>query len=205
MDFDELGIQSAEQSFYMPIPYRSLKKAMRRINFDAEQLVFVDYGAGLGRAVAVAATFPFRRVVGIELSTSASEKARENMSNALRRFRCRDVDILTANASDFELPSDAAILHFFNPFSGETLRRTFMNVRNSLELNPRNVAILFANPEQVDPAMKSSFPVDWISGEETVKFCKTDLTPFFLCGFDTSKYFYRIYHLDSRKPSHRRH
>jgi hypothetical protein len=202
MDFDELGILSAEQSFYVPIPYRSLKRAMRRINVNRDEDVFVDYGAGLGRAVAIAATFPFRRVVGVELSVGASQIARQNLSKALGKVRCRNVEIVTANASEFELPSDATILHFFNPFSGETLQKTLINIRNSLELSPRNVTILFANPEGFDVSMKSIFPTEWMRGEETVKFYKTDLTLFFIYGFDASRYFYLIYRIDSRNPSH---
>ena len=35
----------------------------RRFRFPAEEVVFVDYGAGKGRALAAAAAQPFRKVI----------------------------------------------------------------------------------------------------------------------------------------------
>ena len=85
------------------------------------------------------------------------------------------------------------------PQLGDGLGRAIKNFKRSLELNPRSITVLFANPEDADPVIKRVFPIGWRRGEETVKFYKTDLTPFFIYRFDTNRYFYRIYRLDSRE------
>jgi predicted RNA methylase len=51
---------------YMPIPYRHLARMLSKVDMR-EDCVFLDYGSGMGRVATVAATYPIRRVIGVEL------------------------------------------------------------------------------------------------------------------------------------------
>src|ERR1700681_3511016 len=66
VELETLGIANADASAYSPTPYQAFIVAMRGIPIANDEDVFVDYGAGKGRIVIIAATFRLRRVVGIE-------------------------------------------------------------------------------------------------------------------------------------------
>jgi hypothetical protein len=189
-----LGIVNPDSIDYWPTPYQAIKAAMRRIRISNTD-VFIDYGSGKGRIVTVAATFPIRRVVGIELSPVLAAKARDNLIKAQNRRRCERVDVLNLDAINFALPNDATILHFFNPFHGETLRRVVAKIRESLETVPRELVILFANPMFMEQLLQidGTIPRGWILGRDDVLFCHHDHR-------DPDHNRYRIYRIDSREP-----
>ena len=55
---------SADAMDSTALGYGALFSVIRSLPIDYPSSVFLDYGAGKGRAVCVAATQPFRRVVG---------------------------------------------------------------------------------------------------------------------------------------------
>lgn len=144
---------------YAPIPYRSFLAVMRRVDIRPGEDVFLDYGAGRGRAMVLAARLPFRRVLGVEIEPGLVETARENIRRVSHRLRCRDVEVVTADAAEFGCPDDATVLHFFDPFAGAILERVMDNVRASLRRAPRELTILFADPNHFAPLAAAS---DWL-------------------------------------------
>ena len=130
---------------YAPIGYRSFEAAMARVAVRPGQDVFVDYGAGRGRVVVLAATRPFRRVLGIEVRSEFATAARVNLRRAARHLRCPQVEIVEADARDVGVPDDATILHFFDPFAGTTLERILDGLLASHRRHPRTITILYAD------------------------------------------------------------
>jgi hypothetical protein len=47
--------------------------------------------------------------------------------------RCRDIELVTADVVDYELPLDPRVLYFYNPFGELVLRKVPDNVRASVE------------------------------------------------------------------------
>lgn len=133
---------------YMPIPYRHLARMLSKVRLK-ENCVFLDYGAGMGRVVTVAATYPIRRVIGVELSHEMVLAARQNFGRA-RGIRCRDVEFVEQNAADFVVPDDVSVIHFYNPFVGETLARVVDRIQDSIKRRPRTVQIIFFNHSHFD-------------------------------------------------------
>ncbi len=74
IEADALG-HGQDASAYEPINYRCLDIVFRYLEPDSDNDVFLDYGCGKGRAVVTAATYPFRRVIGVELWSELSELA----------------------------------------------------------------------------------------------------------------------------------
>lgn len=140
---------------YMPIAYRAFREAMKRVQVESDVDVFVDYGAGKGRVVVSAALHPFRRVIGIELVDELAAIGRENLRRAAGRLRCRDAEILTADATKFRLPDDATFLHFYNPFRGGVLASVADEIERSWRAAPRTITILFANPGHFEEQLRS--------------------------------------------------
>jgi SAM-dependent methyltransferase len=108
--------------------------------------VFVDYGAGLGRALALAAAYPFRRLVGVEIAPALVARARANLARSVPAARLAAIELWQGNAADYVLPDDATVLYFYNPFHGAVLRRALDEIRRSLRAAPRRVTVAFNNP-----------------------------------------------------------
>ncbi|MBV8489826.1 MAG: class I SAM-dependent methyltransferase, partial [Candidatus Eremiobacteraeota bacterium] len=83
---------------------------------------FVDVGAGMGRAVLLATEYPFQAVIGIELSPSLHEIARDNVARVRGlATRCRDVRLVRADARRARFPRGDLVVFLYNPFDGQAL------------------------------------------------------------------------------------
>ncbi len=131
---------------YEAMHYGCLRTAMNYFAPDPNRDVMLDYGCGMGRAVVVAATFSFRRVIGVELSESLCDVARNNLRQAVRHLSCRDVRILNADATTYEVPPDVTAVFMFNPFAGPALQAVLERLAESLRRSPRAMRIVYVYP-----------------------------------------------------------
>ncbi len=136
------SLTSPELVHYQAVSYSDMRELLQLLAIGPSD-VFLDYGSGMGRAVCLAATYPFRTVIGVELSPELCEIARHNLSRARGKLRCRDVRILEADAADYEPPGEASIFFFFNPFCGSVLARVLYNIARSVRKSPRKIKIVF--------------------------------------------------------------
>jgi SAM-dependent methyltransferase len=148
-DLRALGVEGGGNKGYSPIAYRAFRAVLARVEVAAPD-VFVDLGAGKGRVLALAARLPFRRVVGVEIAPQLAAACRRNLARA-RGLRAGAVEVVTADASGYELPDDTTVLHLANPFQGEVLEAVIERLRASLERRPRRLTLLYANPYLFEP------------------------------------------------------
>jgi predicted RNA methylase len=130
---------------YWPTDYVVLARFMRWLPVTQSD-VFVDYGSGMGRVLVFAATRPFKKVIGVEISRQLNAIADANIRRARRKLRCQDIEIVCCDASEYRLPDDASVLFFFNPFRGPILKRVFQEIDRSLNSTPRQLRVLYYNP-----------------------------------------------------------
>jgi SAM-dependent methyltransferase len=91
---------------------------------DSRDYIFVDLGCGKGRATTVASEFPFRAVMGVELSAALTAMARANADTMARRFPERPkVTIAEANVVDFPLPRPRLVLFNYHAFGAELIAK----------------------------------------------------------------------------------
>jgi hypothetical protein len=166
----DLGYPCDDFKGYAPAPYRDFHEAMKHVSVRTDRDVFIDYGSGMGRIVVAAATYAFRRVIGVEMAANLACVAQDNVERARGHLRCRDVRIIRADAAALALDDDVTIIHFFNPFGGPILARVVANIRESLERAPREITILFFNPLHFDPILPG---LGWIRFQE--KFVRPSL------------------------------
>ena len=163
----ELGVANADAVGYCALEYEYLLWALPEIPFPAEEVVFVDYGAGKGRALAAAAVRPFRRVIGVEISGELVEIARRNLAR-LRHRRAGQVEIHHADAAAFAVPDDANVFFFFNPFGGATLGRVVERIRESWMAHPREVFFIYFNHGRFDECIEGQ---SWLHKVHETSFC----------------------------------
>lgn len=154
----ELGYESSEFFEYAPAPYHALRYCLARIPIRAGEDAFLDYGCGLGRVIIMAGTKPFRRVLGIDISPGLVEKARENIQQARKRLKC-EVRADVADAQTYAVPDDITVVHFNNPFTGDTLAQAVGNIRESLRRRPRDLTIVFGSPGRFEEMFGGQ---DWL-------------------------------------------
>lgn len=166
-----LRINNPECNWYIPISYPSFKSVMKFIEIEWGKDVFIDYGAGKGRVAVLASTYPFKRVIGVELVSELAAMARENLRRASKRLRCHQIEIVTADASEYSLPDDTTIIHFFKPFEGEILSRVAHNIKASLLRSPRRLTIIWGrDPGTFERVLSdgNSIPDNWILNRQDV-------------------------------------
>jgi SAM-dependent methyltransferase len=116
------------------------------LNIDYRDFTFLDLGSGKGRALLVASRFPFRRIVGIELSSQLSAVATNNIAKFSALQQCRDIEARTGDATTFDYPAGPLVLYLYNPFLVPTLKRCLRNLARSLADEPREVYLIYINP-----------------------------------------------------------
>jgi SAM-dependent methyltransferase len=155
LDIGETDRIHAER--YQPVRIHAFAELMKILTIRHEEFIFVDFGSGKGRAMLLAAEFPFRRIIGIELSPTLCEIAATNLRTYRNPAqRCTKLDIVCQNASAWAIPPEAAVLYFYNPFGKDVMLSILENLRRSLAGHPRRVFVVLYNPvlehivEQVD-------------------------------------------------------
>jgi SAM-dependent methyltransferase len=115
-----------------------------------ENTVFLDVGAGKGRALLLASQFPFLRVEGVELNPDLAHIAEANVSlwhNDSHAKALAPIALHHADATTHTLPSEPTLAFLFHPFELPILRRFLRHVERSLAQHPRAFDLLYANAE----------------------------------------------------------
>lgn len=100
----------------------------------------VDVGSGKGRAMLAMSGYPFKRIVGIEISPDLAQIARRNLSRA---FLSKRSEVFVSSASDFDEYDPYNYFYFYNPFSFEIFSQAFAHIHSSLRTNPRNSWLIY--------------------------------------------------------------
>lgn len=202
IQLEALGIANTDSLEYSPIPYRAFFNAMRHV--PEASGVFVDYGSGMGRVLVCAATFPFKRITGVELSEALIKRARENLAKA-KRLECTHIEIIHCDAARWRVPADVTVFHFYNPFRKETLSTVIADIARSLRESPRKAWIVYApagsshaglaNPWSMERLMHAGelIPRSWVKGQVDEPWPFSNFRP-----GDPNGNRYRVYTLDAR-------
>jgi SAM-dependent methyltransferase len=151
---EELQTDPAVSEYYEPTSYAALGRLLRDVGSRSAHAggAFLDAGCGKGRAVIVAATYPYGRVVGIEITSRLAAVARENVRRAGRRLRCPQIDVLEADAAIFVIPQDVSTVYIGAAFRGATLARFLTNIYESFMARPRAITLAFLQLRAFDTA-----------------------------------------------------
>ncbi|MES2391260.1 MAG: class I SAM-dependent methyltransferase [Acidobacteriota bacterium] len=120
-----------------------------------ERTVFLDVGAGKGRALLLASEFPFLRAEGIELNEPLARIAQANIDLWLQDPAVEPLTPLAlhhADATTFPLPDAPIVAFLFHPFELPILRRYLRHVEITQTARTRAGTVhpfdlLYANAE----------------------------------------------------------
>jgi len=144
---EDLGLPAENRVWHDPSEWIPVRRAFRRLGVRPGD-VCVDFGSGLGRALLVAAEFPFDRVLGVELSEQMNAVARRNVERNRSRFRARSVEIVTADALIYEVPDDMSVAYMYCPFYGEVFEGVMEKLFASVDRRPRALRLVYNYPAE---------------------------------------------------------
>lgn len=137
-------------TFYRATWERLIRRAIDQLGIDYSRYAFIDYGAGKGKAMFVAADYPFRRIVGVEYAPHLHAITRRNCENFQSTMqRCFSLETFCGDALTYELPAGPVVCFMCNPFDEATLERVFEAWRERCAAGERDIRILYLNMRNV--------------------------------------------------------
>jgi hypothetical protein len=143
------GPASAHAVRYCSTYPLAFRRYLSSIDIPFEQYAFVDLGAGKGKALMLASTYPFRRVVGVELAPVLSATAAENIRRVRHmRRRSGEIELVTGDAAHYDFPEEPIVLYVHNPFDEVILAAVLAQMRQTLDRTPRPMYLIYHGPWQ---------------------------------------------------------
>ena len=154
---DTLGIVSADQItadkrlaaqilYYIGSQPSIVRRALATLG-AVKDYTLLDFGCGKGRVAIVASEFPFRQVIGVELSPVLAAKAQANVAIIASRFPERpSVTIFNANVLEFVLPTGKLAIFAYHPFGAEILGGVVKRLEVALAAETPHVFFVYYNP-----------------------------------------------------------
>ncbi|WP_083089883.1 class I SAM-dependent methyltransferase [Mycobacterium noviomagense] len=108
---------------------------------------FLDLGCGKGRALVVASEFPFREVVGVEITPELAKVAQENARVIAQNWPQRPpITVVNGDALDYELPGGKLVIFLYNPFGEDLVTKLLARIESALRTGPSNIWVVYINP-----------------------------------------------------------
>ena len=161
---DLVAVRSAGR--YEPSSGQIVTNALSRLGIDYRDYSFVDFGSGKGRALIIAAGFPFKSVVGVELFRELHEIARRNIAKLPpEAVRCGLIETVHADAARFEPPPHSLVCYLYDPFAGPAVSALARRLVGHCDEHGCRAIVIY-----VDPRYRAVFA-------ETGRFAILDDTP----------------------------
>jgi SAM-dependent methyltransferase len=134
-------------SAYQPIEPALFREIMGSLAIDFSQFIFIDIGSGKGRALLLAAEYPFKGILGIELLPELHAIAQQNIDKFLaERPGVAAIESVCADATEFPLPHGPLFILLNNSLPERALRAFIANVEGSMRAVARPVFLIYTNP-----------------------------------------------------------
>lgn len=132
-----------------PALFHEMMDALARdASFNFSDFTFIDVGSGKGRALLLAADYPFKEIIGIELLPELHRIAEENISRYKSESqKCSRLLSILGDATQYAFTQGAILLYLFNPLPENGLRALLTRLQQNLTLNS----------EKSTPALRISY------------------------------------------------
>ncbi len=138
---EELGLSPERSVFHDNSGGPGLARVLATVAIPPDS-VALDYGSGKGGAVLTLCQFPFREVIGVELSADLVRIAEVNAARA----GVRQARFVSADASQFTDLDRVTHVYMYHPFRCTVVAQVMENIRLSLARRPREITLIYKNP-----------------------------------------------------------
>lgn len=153
------GENSDQNHHYQGASYFILFSVFGQLPANVKDLPFIDYGCGKGRALFVAEQCGFTNLIGIDIALELIQEANENKEVYKKANAKSHIHFTFSDATVYEIPPDAAVFYFFNPFGPDILKKVVSLIKESVKLYPRTIYCIYLNPQYKDVFEKEQFSI----------------------------------------------
>lgn len=132
----------SDANHYGYLAYHTYFSIFDRLDLKPTDVV-VDLGCGKGRVSCVAATYPIKQSIGVEIDPPLARLAEVNAGRM--RLRRAPLRIVCQSATEFDY-DQVNIVVMFHPFGAETMRTVLGKWEESLARHPRPFRVVYGNP-----------------------------------------------------------
>jgi hypothetical protein len=135
-------------SAYSPTAANRFHDIIGRLKISFVDYAFVDCGSGKGLVLLLASQYPFKSIVGVELSPILHEVATLNLSkNDPHNQRCFNIELICQDVTEYQFPIEPCVVYFYNPFTEAHLfEKVLARLLRSYDACPRDIIIVYLNP-----------------------------------------------------------
>ena len=133
---------------YQPSPQNFATEIIHALAIDYNRFIFMDFGAGKGRVLLIAAQLPFAAVIGIEFSQELCAVAIDNIRKIAPNKRIAGrIECYYDDVTLHPLPESPLVCYFYNPFDQLIMQAVVDRLASSLKDRPREIYIIYVHPE----------------------------------------------------------
>ena len=144
LDLDIDPSMKGDSISYEPSPVKVVRSILEALSIAHPNFTFVDFGSGKGRVLLLASEYPFKKVIGVELSRGLHEIAEQNIRKwTSSSSKSTDVASVNMNALEFRLPEEPLVLFFFTPFLGSVFTEVVNKIRANLTSSRHPIHIVY--------------------------------------------------------------
>ena len=138
---------------YEPVTEQIMRSLLEMLPaLELSDFLFVDLGSGKGRALFVAASYPFRQIIGVEYSSELHEVAQRNVLTYRNPAqKCFNIKPVLADATSFGLPWYPTVCFMNNPYDESLITVTAQHLDRSVRSAPRPFFLLYINSYHTAP------------------------------------------------------
>ncbi len=138
------------------VPYEAMKSknfylVMNSLNIEWSNYSFIDVGSGKGKVLLLASKYPFQRIIGVELSRTLVEKAKENISNFRPKSSfLKRITLINKDIIDYNPTKENVIFFLYNPFNAEIMTSFVKKIELLVKSQKNRIIIIYFNPVHVE-------------------------------------------------------
>lgn len=162
VNLDKLTLASEntdQNHHYQGASYFILFSIFNELPKEIKDFPLIDYGCGKGRALFVAEQCGFTNLIGVDIAKELIDDANENKAIYKKKNLESNINFLFEDATKYNIPDNAYVFYFFNPFGEEIMQLVINNIKESVKLNPRKIYCIYLNPKYKAVFEKNGFEV----------------------------------------------
>ena len=139
-----LATENSDQNHhYQGASYYILFSILNKLPKETQNLEFIDYGCGKGRALFVAEQCGFTNLIGVDIAKELIDDANVNKLVYQKKNKESKISFLFSDATAYSIPITACVFYFFNPFGEDILQMVIQNIKESLRQHPRKIYCVY--------------------------------------------------------------
>jgi SAM-dependent methyltransferase len=143
---------------YEPVQIPVFRRIMHDLPIDHQDYAFVDFGSGKGRALLMASQYPFRRIIGVELSSMLHAAAQRNVAIFERRHPgAARIELVCGDALRYPIPEGQVVCFLYNSFGRPLVQKLVETLDVARRGRSRHIFVIYRNPVCADLFDRASF------------------------------------------------